>query len=205
MLTVDNINYYKNQQKIFENLGFSIGIQSCLILTGKNGSGKSSLLKIIAGIIKPDSGKILWNNQDVSELSAEYLSDIQYIGHKNFLKEQLTVVENLSFYCDLSDTGMLIPAALKYFNLEQIADSKLYKLSAGWQQRVMLAKLLCCPSLIWLLDEPSSNLDKAGKELLFNLISARIKDGGIVLITTHDNIFDPLGAKICLEDFNIDS
>jgi heme exporter protein A len=205
VLTFENLTYSKNHKKIFENLGYTVSLNSCLLLTGKNGSGKTSLLKIIAGIIKADSGKILWNNQDVSKFYTEFSNDIQYIGHKNFLKPKLTVLENLSFYSRLKDSEMLIPSAIRYFGLEEIIDTEIYKLSQGWQKKVLLSKLLCCPSAIWLLDEPTTNLDKQGKELLFNLIGGRIRDGGMVIAATHEDMLLALGNKLCLEDFNYSS
>lgn len=201
MLTVNNISYEKNQQKILSNIGFTIGLGSALMLVGKNGIGKSTLLKIISGLISPTSGEILWNNIPISEFYPEYSGDIQYIGHKNFLKNKLTVTQNLEFYSCLSNTQILIPAALHYFGLKHLANIPIAKLSSGWQQRVILAKLFCCPATIWLLDEPSNNLDKIGKELLFNMISVRIKEGGIVLIATHDESLFSLGSKLYLEDF----
>lgn len=205
MLTVDNITCNKNQQIIFNNLGFSIGLGTGLIITGTNGSGKTTLLRTIAGLSQPSSGTILWNNQNVKELYAEFSADINYIGHKNFLKPKLTVLQNLNFYAALSGTEILIPAAIKYFGLEQIIDTPIYKLSSGWQKKVILSKLLYCPATIWLLDEPSVNLDVASKELLFNLISTKVADGGIVIIATHDEIFFPLGSAISLKDFQSSS
>ncbi len=201
MLTVNSISYYKNQQLIFKDLGFSAGLGSCLILAGKNGSGKTTLLKTIAGLCKASAGEILWNEENVQNFYPEFVADINYIGHRNFLKPKLTVLQNLSFYAKLSDTEILLPSAIRYFGLEEILEKPTHQLSSGWQKKVMLAKLLCCPSTIWLLDEPSVNLDKEGKELLFNLISVRVKEGGIVLIASHDEIFDSLGSKILLEDF----
>ena len=89
-----------------------------------------------------------------------------------------------------------------YFRVfEEVLDKKVGKLSAGWQRRVLLAKLLCCPATIWLLDEPTNNLDKLGKELLFNLINVRVKEGGIVIAATHDEMLFNLGSKFYLEDF----
>jgi heme exporter protein A len=202
MLTFQNLGYFRNHKKIFEQLGFTLSLNSGLLLTGKNGSGKTSLLKIIAGLIKPSSGQILWDDQDVQEFYEQYCSDIQYIGHKNFLKTHLTVLDNLLFYAGLSGAAMLVPAAIKYFQLQDIADTEIYKLSQGWQKRVLLAKLLCCPATIWLLDEPTNNLDSDGKKLLFNLISSRIRDGGMVIIATHDHMLLPLGQQLCLEDFH---
>lgn len=202
MLTIDNLSFSKDDKKIFSDLGFSVSIGSALIITGCNGSGKSSLLKIIAGISKADSGKILWDGNDVEDLRDDFNGDSQFLGHKNFLKPELSVFENLNFYARLSGTGLALQPALKFFGLENLADEKVKNLSAGWQKRVMLAKLLACPATIWLLDEPSSNLDKAGRELLHGLIKTRIKEDGLVIMTTHDEMFFDLGPQINLEDFN---
>jgi len=201
MLTLNSITYHKNQQLIFKDLGFSLGLGSGLILSGKNGAGKTTLLKLISGLCKQSSGEILWNGENVQKFYPEFSADINYIGHKNFLKQQLTVLQNLSFYAGLSDAQMLIPAAIQYFSLEKILHKQTSQISSGWQKKIMLAKLLCCPSTIWLLDEPTVNLDKQAKELLFNLVSIKIKDGGMVIIATHDEIFKPLANTIYLEDF----
>jgi heme exporter protein A len=127
--------------------------------------------------------------------------DMQFIGHKNFLKQELSVIDNLSFYAKLSDTKLAVNSALSFFNLNEISDSKVKDLSAGTQQRVRLARLLACPTTIWLLDEPSNNLDLAGKEKLHGLIKTRIKEQGVVLISTHDEMFFDLGMKLNIEDF----
>lgn len=205
MLTLKNINYSKNNQKILTDLGFSIGLKSCLTIKGQNGSGKTTLLKIIAGLAqldkKDNSGEILWNNEDIKNIREDFYSDLQYLGHNNFLKKDLSVLENLDFFAKMSQTQILVPSAIRYFELDNIVDKKVGKLSAGWQKRVLLAKLLCCPATIWLLDEPTINLDDQGKELLFNLVSTRIKESGIVIIATHDDLFLPISCKINLEDF----
>jgi len=201
MLTVDNVSYVRNNRQIFGNIGFSVGLGSCLLLVGSNGTGKTSLLRIIAGLTKPVSGELLWNGQDIQELRCDFNSDICYLGHKNFAKTELTVLENLEFFAGVTDSKILIPAAIRYFQLEEVIDKKVGKLSMGWQRRVLLAKLLCCPATIWLLDEPTNNLDKSGKELLFNLINVRVKEGGIVIAATHDEMLFNLGSKFCLEDF----
>jgi heme exporter protein A len=203
MLTIDNLSLFRNHKKIFENIGFSIELGSALVINGKNGSGKSSLLKIIAGISKQTLGKILWSEIDIDEMREDFNGDLQFIGHKNFLKQELTVVENLKFYASLQDTEILIPAALNFFGLENLANEKVKKLSAGWQKKVMLSKLLCCPATIWLLDEPSESLDNEAKERLRGLIETKIKDGkGLVIIATHDEIFNKFGMIIKMEDFN---
>jgi heme exporter protein A len=201
MLTCDNLTFFKDNNKIFSNLGFSLSTSSALVITGKNGSGKTTLLKMIAGIIPLQSGKIFWGLQDVAKMRDIFNGDMQFIGHKNFLKQELSVLDNLSFYAKLSDTKLAVNSALSFFNLNEISDSKVKDLSAGTQQRVRLARLLACPTTIWLLDEPSNHLDLAEKEKLHGLIKTRIKEQGIVLIATHDEMFFDLGMKLNVEDF----
>lgn len=201
MLTIDNLSLFKDHKKIFSALGFSVSINSALIITGKNGSGKSSLLKILAGISNATEGKVLWGNEDVENFRDAFNGDSQFLGHKNFLKHELTVAENLLFYARLNGTELALSSALSFFGLTDLANEKIKNLSAGWQKRVMLAKLLCCPATIWFLDEPSNNLDKAGKAMLHGLIKTRIKEEGLVIMATHDEMFFDLGPRLDLEDF----
>jgi heme exporter protein A len=202
MLTVQNLSLFKDDKKIFSDLGFSVGLNSALIIKGRNGCGKSSLLKIIAGIAKPSSGKILWGGEDVENFRADFNGDSQFIGHKNFLEQELTVLENLAFYAKLSDTEIALQSGLSFFGLMNFSDQKVKKLSAGWQKKVMLARLLCCPAAVWFLDEPSNNLDKESGRKLLGLLETRIGGGGLVIIATHDEIFFDLGPRLNLEDFN---
>lgn len=201
MLTIDNLSFYKDNKKIFSELSFSLSISSVLIVTGKNGCGKSSLLKLIAGIYEIQSGRVLWGNENIENFRDDFNGDTQFIGHKNFLKPELTVKENLEFYADLRGTKNAVAPALEFFSLKELQNSPVKNLSAGWQQRVILTKLLACPATVWLLDEPSNNLDKDGKEQLHELIKNRIKDRGLVILTSHDEMFFDLGPKLNLEDF----
>jgi heme exporter protein A len=205
MLTLNKINYSKNHQKIICDLGFSAGLNSCITLKGKNGSGKTTLLKIIAGLnevnSKNNNGELLWNNKSINHIKEDFYSDLQYIGHEDSFKSDLTILENLLFYTRINESELLIASAVRYFKLDNFIDIKLHKLSAGMRKKVALAKLLCCPATIWLLDEPTINLDKESRELLFNLVSTRIKENGIVIIATHDDLFKDISAEINLDDF----
>lgn len=201
MLTIENLSLEIGGKKIFEKLGFSLSTSSAMIIKGRNGSGKSSLLKIIAGILSPDKGKILWGGNNINEFRDDFYGDMQFLGHKNFLKPELTVSENLRFYSLLSDTQAALASALHFFELTHFAKTEVKKLSAGWQQRVILAKLLACPATIWVLDESSNHLDLAGREKLYGLIKTRIKERGLVLMATHDEMFFDLGCVLNVEDF----
>ncbi len=201
MLTVENLQCKKNGRVIFSDLGFSLFLGSALVISGKNGSGKTSLLKIIAGISKESKGKILWSGENIENFRDDFNGDLQFIGHKNFLKQDLTVLENLVFYAQLTGGEMLISAALHFFKLEEKIDEKIKNLSAGWQKKVQLAKLLICPTTIWILDEPSAHLDAKAKKLLHGLIETHLQNSGIVILATHEEEFFNLGGKLNLEDF----
>ncbi|GDX36316.1 cytochrome c biogenesis ATP-binding export protein CcmA [Alphaproteobacteria bacterium] len=201
MLTCNKLTLIKNNKTIFRDLGFALGTGSVLVITGGNGSGKTSLLKIIAGIIKPQAGEILWGDFTVEKIREDFYGDMQFIGHKNFLKSQLSVKENIEFYAKLSDTQMAVSSALSFFDLNDISHEQVKNLSAGVQQRIRLSLLLACPATLWLLDEPSTNLDQFYKEKLHGLIKTRIKEQGMVLLATHDEFFFDLGLKINVEDF----
>jgi heme exporter protein A len=203
MLICDNIAACYEGRVIFKNLGFCLNPGSLISVVGKNGSGKTSLLRIISGLSSPDHGKIYYKNQDISQESENYFKDLNYIGHKNSLNKELSVLDSLNFLVNISGNKELLAASIMYFGLNEILDLEVSKLSAGWMRRVCLARLIYCPAKIWLLDEPETNLDTQGKILLGNLIKTRVAQNGIVIISSHnsdwlnnDNIF-----QINMEDY----
>lgn len=201
MLTCQNLSLSNNIGHIFSDLSFSLLPGSLLTIKGKNGSGKTSLLKMILGLIECDTYKISWNKIDIFENILLFRQNICYIGHKNALQENLTVLENLKFWCQLKGEEELIKPAIKYFVLNDILDIKVSLLSAGLKRRVELSKLLLYRTHLWLLDEPETNLDNLSQTLLENVIKIRIKEGGIVLMATHN--LKILNVETCLnlEDF----
>ncbi len=201
MLTISDLEVYHHHQKIFSQVGFSLPLGCCLLIKGKNGIGKTSLLKAIAGICKAQKGQIFWQKQNITQILPNFQRDLKFIGHKNFFKPQLSVLENLMFYSRLTNTEITLPMAMHFFNLTEICHHQIKKLSAGWQQRCLLALLLTYDATLWLLDEPTKNLDTSGKQQLKGLIKTKIMQNGIVIIATHTNFFDDLGQSLFLQDF----
>lgn len=190
MLCCENLSVRRGENIIFTGLGFSLAPSSVLLLKGSNGSGKTTLLKTLAGLITPDRGQV------------EHEGVLHYIGHKTAVKPRLTVIENLKFYAELYNTPEMLMAGISYFDLDNVINIPCYKLSAGWQKRVALARMMVCYSDIWLLDEPEVHLDARGKEMLFKLIQVRVNQGGITVLASHDEELKiPPTGVLMMEDF----
>lgn len=198
MLLFDQLSYSIDNRPIFTSLNLNILPSSILYIHGKNGSGKTSLLRMIGGIIAPLKGSILYKWQDIYNLPKPYCT---YIGHNLGLKQELTVFENLKFYSSFNNSLETLEASIHYFKLHEIIDKKCYELSRGNQKKVALSKLLSCQSDLWLLDEVEVNLDQENRRLLNNLIISKANNGGIVLITTHDSPTIKTSQNIYIEDY----
>lgn len=203
MLTLNNISCQRGGRTLFKNVGFTIGDCCAVVIRGSNGSGKTSLLNIIACLAQPSEGQVLYANEDVrGEYWQEYCTIIQYVGHKNAIKPQLTVRENLEFWAQLTDSVHAVDAAIYFFDLTQYENVECGKLSVGWQKKVSLARLLACKSEIWLLDEPFANLDEEAKLKFASLIGTRCQQGGAVVMTAHGDVPIKDACEINLEDFS---
>ncbi len=187
-------------KNLFHGLGFTLQEGSLLILKGANGSGKTSLIKILAGLMEPEEGSIAWNGRAIAN-NMEYRRAITYVGHKNAVKPECTVLENLTFAARLTGSEMLLPVALRYFGLEQKQELPCGMLSAGWQRRTALSRLLFMPTPVWLLDEPTNFLDEEAILLFTNLVEARVQQGGIVIIASHNVGSAFASHTLLLEDF----
>lgn len=150
-----------------------------LSISGRNGSGKSTFLKTLAGLMPVYQGSIRVNGEWPSPLRPLYL------GHKRGLTPSMSVKDNVAFWGKASGYPELIDAAMHYFDLSDIPDVTVSTLSAGWQQRVALTRLITIPSGLWLLDEPTENLDADGAGLLQSLMQTRMEQGGIILAASH--------------------
>lgn len=185
MLSAHKLGFNINNVEIFSDFSFQLTSSTITYLQGSNGSGKTSLLRMIAGIQKPSSGKITYGKKaiDVDLLAKPYCL---YIGHNIALKNELSVLENMQFWARFYDSIETVDAAIYYFNLGNILHKKCHELSAGNKQKLALTRLLTCKSDLWLLDEVDQNLDHSNKNILDNLIKTKANSGGLVILTTHE-------------------
>ncbi|WP_025896952.1 heme ABC exporter ATP-binding protein CcmA [Sneathiella glossodoripedis] len=186
-LIVENLGCVRQERIIFSDVNFTVKAGQALWVKGRNGTGKSSLLRIIAQLLKPASGQISWQQKDVLDEPVEFLKRFEYIGHLDALKTSMTPRENLSFWAKYRGPNN-IEAAIEAFKIEEIADFPVRSLSAGQKKRSNLARLIACPSKIWILDEPISSLDVHFIDLFTDLLRAHLEDGGLALYATHQDL-----------------
>jgi heme exporter protein A len=175
-----------------------------LILSGANGSGKSSLLRLVAGLLTPAAGRLLWGTAAVAADLAAHHARLHYIGHQDALKPAMTPRETLAFAAalcgrQLASAAPSLDEALVAFDLERIADWPCRWLSAGQRRRVALARLLASPAPLWLLDEPTTALDSDGQARLEQAIAAHRAAGGMAIIATHAPIRLDAGTTLALD------
>jgi heme exporter protein A len=198
MLTVDNLTCERNSQILFENLSFRLQAGEVLHLRGANGVGKTSLLRVLCGLMPATEGSLRWCGQPLQRVLAQYYAQTCYVGHQNGVKSSLTVRENLSLYAALNNCAAdLIVPALESLRLYVLQDRLCHALSAGQRRRVALARLALTAAKLWLLDEPLVGLDQQGIAWLGAKMREHCQQQGMVLITSHQPlVFDDLNMKI---------
>ncbi|MGH6673385.1 MAG: heme ABC exporter ATP-binding protein CcmA [Xanthobacteraceae bacterium] len=185
-LSAAQLACHRGGRDVFTGISFSLGSGELLAVTGRNGAGKSSLLRIIAGLVRVAGGKILLEGGDPELTIAE---QAHYLGHQDALKPALSVGENLRFWTGfLSAEKAEISAALEAVGLVSLIDLPAGYLSAGQRRRLSIARVLAIKRPIWLLDEPMSTLDAAAQERLAALMRAHLGDDGLILAATHGSL-----------------
>jgi heme exporter protein A len=173
---------------VFEALSFALAAGDALVLRGRNGSGKSSLLRLLAGFLRPSAGRLSWAGEDALAAPVEHRCRIHHVGHTDAVKAVLTVRENLAAAAAIAGGDAAIGPALAGMGLDQLADSPARFLSAGQRRRLALARLLATPRPLWLLDEPGTGLDRASRARLEAAIGRHRAGGGIAVIATHGDV-----------------
>nr|WP_253310110.1 heme ABC exporter ATP-binding protein CcmA [Rickettsia endosymbiont of Ceutorhynchus assimilis] len=198
MLSFHQLIFNIEQRNLF-NLSITFLPSSIICVQGANGSGKTSLLKMIADIMQPTNGNIYYKNVNCSLIEKPYCN---YIGHNLGLKAEMTVFDNLKFWSEIYNSPETLEAAIHYFKLYELLNEKCYKLSKGMQKTVALARLIACQSDLWLLDEVETHLSKENRDLLNNLIVMKANSGGIILLTSHTETTIKSAQILNLEEYN---
>ena len=195
MLEADNLECVRGDRRLFAGVGFRLEAGELLYLQGKNGAGKTSLLRMLIGLLPPEAGEIRWQGKPIG--SDEFRADLCYLGHLNAIKEELTPLENLLAAARLADETLSEDDALDA--LEQVGlagreDLACRYLSQGQKRRVALARLVKEKRPLWILDEPFVALDVAAVDWLAGIISGHLQRGGLAVMTTHQQVTIPAGA-----------
>lgn len=197
MLEADNLECVRGERRLFAGVGFRLEAGELLHLQGRNGTGKTSLLRILIGLLPPEAGEIRWRGEPIRVLADEFRADLCYLGHHNAIKEELTPLENLLAAARLAEEDLSADDAIDA--LEQVGlagreDLPCRYLSQGQKRRVALARLVKEQRPLWVLDEPFVALDTAAVAWLAGIIGAHLQRGGLAVMTTHQQVHIPAGA-----------
>src|ERR1019366_7542343 len=192
MLSVNALACVRGERRLFVDLSFTLTPHTLLAVRGANGSGKTSLLRMLSGLLSPAAGTIAWNGNDIHSAREEYCAQIAYIGHLNGVKDELTGLENLQFAActaGLAASAESADTALRQLGLDGFQRQPCKTLSQGQRRRVALARLcLSATRPLWVLDEPFTAL-----ALTQGLLESHLQQGGMVVLTTHQDA--PVAAR----------
>ena len=186
-LEVENLHLWRGEQHVLRGVHFALQAGQCLEVTGANGSGKTSLLRTLCGLMYPEEGRVLWNGSNVRADLPAFHAALLYLGHEPPLKADLSARENLRYWIG-SRRRVAAPqltAALERVGAGACSDRLVRTLSAGQRRRVALAALAVLALPLWVLDEPTTNLDAAGQQLVGSLLAGQLASGGMVVAAVH--------------------
>ena len=193
-LVAQDLTCIRNDRTLFSGLSFQLRQSQALLLEGRNGSGKTSLLHILCGTRRPEQGKVSWDDEAIDELGSQYHAAMAYLGHKDGVKLDLTLMENLIIAKSLgnSDASVEPSQALAELELSGYEDIPARHLSAGQRRRVALSRLLLSRAPLWILDEPFTSLDRHGIRIVETLVKRHLSNGGMLAMTSHHAVdFEP--------------
>lgn len=180
---------FRGDRCLFKDLEFALQDGEMLVVEGPNGSGKTSLLRGIAGLLEFETGEVSWDGQRIRDAYQAFRGDLAWLSHRVGFKGDLDLVENLSFEAGLRATREdRFDAILEALSLTRLVKLPFRSLSAGQQRRVALARMLLARARLWMMDEPFTNLDAAGQTLVVELIKAHLADGGLCVVASHQII-----------------
>ena len=192
-LSVNGLTCIRDDRTLFKDVCFKLEPGQALQIEGPNGSGKTTMLRMLCGLTVPTEGEILWNGQPIEENRADYMAAMDFIGHAHGIKKELTPLENLQVAMAMANTrpNQSLEGVLEQVGLRGFEDVPAITLSAGQCRRVALGRLLLSRSLLWILDEPFTALDVQGQAQIETMLVNHVEQGGMVILTSHH----PLALK----------
>jgi heme exporter protein A len=200
LLRTERLSCRRGERPVFAGIDVALGSGAALLLAGANGSGKSSLLRLLAGLLPAEAGAIYWNDAPVAADPEAHRARLAFIGHRDAVKPGMSVAENIECWAALyrapPNAGM---TALAGFDLERQADLPARYLSAGQRRRLALARLLLVKRPLWLLDEPQAGLDAAATARLADAIAQHRTGGGMAVVASHGGLDLPAAQRLDLD------
>lgn len=188
-LTARALTLFRGDRCLFSNLDFALNRGEGLLIQGQNGSGKTSLLRALAGLLDLEEGEVLWQGRAIAAERQAYHAELAWFAHRPGCKGDLTLLENLNYEAGIRSASLeKLDAALDRLALARVKDLPFRSLSAGQQRRVGLVRLMLGNASLWLMDEPFTNLDTDGQELVVQLINEHLQEGGTCLFASHQDV-----------------
>jgi heme exporter protein A len=189
-IEADNLHLWRGERHVLRGVSFRLPRGSCLEVCGANGAGKTTLLRLLCGLIYPEEGRVLWNGENVRRDLPAFHAALAYLGHEPPLKADLTARENLRYWIGVRRPlgEDELDGALARVGARSWCERLVRTLSAGQRRRVALAGLALLPVPLWLLDEPTTNLDAEGREMVGELIGEQLARGGLVVAAVHQGL-----------------
>ena len=190
MLLINNLSFFRDENLIFENLNLSLGNGQITQIRGKNGSGKTTFLKVILNLLSSKTGEIFWEGQNINKNIFNFYNQITYIADHNTSSRKLAVLDNIKFWKGLSSSNLSddeILLLLETFNLKKYLNTETMYLSSGEVKKLELLRLILEQKKIWILDEPYNHLDDSSIEILNQTFVDHTNNDGIILFASHYN------------------
>ena len=202
MLLINNLSFSRNKTKIFENLNLSLNNKGMIQIKGKNGSGKTTFLKVILNILEPESGEIIWKGKNIKKNIFDFYNQTTFIMDNNTSTRELSVQDNINFWKGLSSSKLNndeIFKLLKKLDIEQYYKTRVMLLSSGERKKLELLRLILEQKKLWVLDEPFNHLDDLSIEILNQTFIDHINSDGMILFASH---FNPNISNLETLEFN---
>ena len=202
MLLINNLSFSRNEIKIFENLNLSLSNKKIIRIKGRNGSGKTTFLKVILNILEPNSGEIIWKGKNIKKNIFEFYSQTTFIMDNNTSTKNLSVEDNINFWRGLSSSKLNneeIFELLKKLDIKKYYKTKVIYLSSGERKKLELLRLILEQKKLWVLDEPFNHLDDLSIEILNQTFLDHVNNDGMILFASH---FDSMINNLETLEFN---